>query len=249
MIAALLPCFAASLSLQEAAGDATRVSTPVDTNDISSACEPLEGPSGEIVWDYIVVGSGAGGIPFATKVAEEGDCATVLLLEYGGPSLYRTGGRWQAPWMEGQELTPFDMWSTTNVAAQNRTNFCDDETTENAACVIGGGTAVNAGQSFTPPSRYWDKYFPEGWKAKDVAEEVQNVRSRSPTSPTPSTDGLDYFTEIYPPMKAVLEAVDFEEADVTAEFELKERHFGRSQFYTVAGQRGVSESADSCQDR
>jgi hypothetical protein len=40
-------------------------------------------------------------------------------------------------------------------------------------------------------------------------------------------------------MKVMLEAAGFQEANVAEEYEKKEKHFGRSLFYTVEGQRGA----------
>jgi cellobiose dehydrogenase (acceptor) len=58
-------------------------------------------------YDYIVVGSGAGGIIAADRLSEAGK--KVLLLERGGPSVAITGGRDVPPWANGTTLTRFDI--------------------------------------------------------------------------------------------------------------------------------------------
>lgn len=64
-----------------------------------------------------------------------------------------------------------------------------------AGCILGGGTAVNAGLFFKPPSRDFDYNFPAGWKAADMTPYVNKVFARIPSTDTPSTDGKRYLQE------------------------------------------------------
>lgn len=73
------------------------------------------------LYDYIVVGAGAGGVRLslhrhtsshhillllqivvADRLSEAGK--SVLLIERGGPSTWETGGRYAPDWTEGQEV-------------------------------------------------------------------------------------------------------------------------------------------------
>lgn len=55
-------------------------------------------PIPTLTYDYVVVGSGAGGVPLADKLSESGK--SVLLVEKGVASSARWGGSWyQAPFL------------------------------------------------------------------------------------------------------------------------------------------------------
>ncbi|KAI9341759.1 hypothetical protein DFJ73DRAFT_661666 [Zopfochytrium polystomum] len=191
-------------------------------------------------WDYIVIGAGAAGIVNAVRLAERGN--KVLLLERGGPSLYDSGGRWQAEWMQSAPLTAFDLWSLAGIPSRTKGDAMDpvfcSQVTELAACVLGGGSVVNAGQHFHPPDRYWDKYYPEGWKAADMMAAQSEVSARCPASPVTSPDGQEYHIEIYPVLKDIFLSMNFTEIVTDQEYNQKEKSFGRDVFYTVRGQRG-----------
>ncbi|KAF2264011.1 FAD-linked reductase [Lojkania enalia] len=58
-------------------------------------------------YDYIVIGSGAGGIPIADLLSEAGH--SVLLIEKGLPSTGRWNGTMKPVWLEGTNLTRFDV--------------------------------------------------------------------------------------------------------------------------------------------
>jgi cellobiose dehydrogenase (acceptor) len=100
-------------------------------------------------WDYIIVGSGASGIPLADRLSESGK--SVLLLERGWASSGRWGGTWKPSWLEGTNLTRFDVPALAQYVWQPGFNndgiFCDDAPSP-AGCLLGGGTAINAGQFY-----------------------------------------------------------------------------------------------------
>jgi cellobiose dehydrogenase (acceptor) len=99
--------------------------------------------------------------------------------------------------MEGENLTRFDVpgmymdiWSDSTGVA------CDDYDTM-AGCVLGGGTAVNAGMFFKPQDHDWDYNWPEGWQSSDVVDATEAMFSRIPGTDTPSMDGKRYLQEVY----------------------------------------------------
>lgn len=49
-----------------------------------------------------------------------------------------------------------------------------------AGCILGGGTAVNAGLWWKPNPSDWDVNFPAGWKSKDMDAATKRVFSRIP---------------------------------------------------------------------
>lgn len=73
-------------------------------HSVSSQCTTI---SSNQTYDYIVIGSGAGGIPVADRLSEAGH--SVLLLEKGQPSSGRWNGTMKPKWLEGTNLTRFDV--------------------------------------------------------------------------------------------------------------------------------------------
>ncbi|KAF2477538.1 cellobiose dehydrogenase, partial [Lindgomyces ingoldianus] len=143
-------------------------------------------------WDYIIVGSGAGGIPLADRLSESGK--SVLLLERG----WASSGRWGGPrpaWLNGSNLTRFDVPGLYNYIWSNHTEnagiLCPDYSAT-ASCVLGGGTAINAGLWYKPTKEDWDLHMPPGFQSRDVGAAVSRAFSRVPWTDIPSTDGRVY---------------------------------------------------------
>jgi cellobiose dehydrogenase (acceptor) len=97
-------------------------------------------------YDYIVVGAGAGGIPIADKLSEAGK--SVLLIEKGFASTGQNGGTLGPDWLAGTGLTRFDVPGLCNEIWVDSKGIACDDTDQMAGCVLGGGTAVNAGLWF-----------------------------------------------------------------------------------------------------
>jgi cellobiose dehydrogenase (acceptor) len=95
------------------------------------------------IYDYVVVGAGAGGIPIADRLSEAGH--KVLLLEKGPPSSGRYNGTMKPQWLDGTNLTRFDIPGLCNQIWVDSAGIACTDTDQMAGCVLGGGTAVNAG--------------------------------------------------------------------------------------------------------
>lgn len=121
---------------------ATKTITGDCTGFTSTAVSSVPVPTG-VTFDYIVVGAGAGGIPIADKLSEAGK--SVLLIEKGPPSSGRWGGTLKPHWLEGTNLTRFDVPGLCNQIWVDAGGIACTDTDQMAGCVLGGGTAVNAG--------------------------------------------------------------------------------------------------------
>lgn len=144
-------------------------------------------------FDYIVVGGGAGGIPVADKLSESGK--KTLLIERGPPSSGRWDGTMKPAWLDGTNLTRFDVPGLCNEIWVDSAGIACNDIDQMAGCVLGGGTAVNAALWWNPNPLDWDYNFPSGWKSADMAAATKRVFSRIPGTDTPSMDGLRYLQE------------------------------------------------------
>ncbi|KAI1260951.1 hypothetical protein F5Y18DRAFT_431739 [Xylariaceae sp. FL1019] len=178
--------------------------TPLATKTVPGECDPsgTTTPSptpvcqdemdGE-VFDYIIVGAGAGGIPVADRLSEQGH--SVLLLEKGPPSLGMWGGSMKPLWLDKTDLTRFDVPGLCNEIWVNSGGVACTDTDQMAGCVLGGGTAVNAGLWWKPHPEDWNENFPAGWHDTDLTASTQQVFSRIPGTTRPSMDGKLYMSQ------------------------------------------------------
>ncbi|KAM3086671.1 hypothetical protein ACMFMF_000616 [Clarireedia jacksonii] len=196
-------------------------------------------------YDIIVVGAGAGGIVAATKFAESG--LKTLLLERGGPMLYRDGNReipqWSLEEYPGNNLTRHDSMAyyTSNYpGSPNATSYyCSDLPNVLAACMLGGGTSVNAEQQFWPPRHYLDATFGfQGWTSDDFQPAIERVAARIPPTPYWSSDNKFYHDEVYHIMGDVLKGIGMKEVDTIANGDAKYNTFGRDVYAAKDGLRG-----------
>jgi cellobiose dehydrogenase (acceptor) len=146
-------------------------------------------------YDYIIVGSGAGGIPTAAKLAESGK--KVLLIERGPASSGRHGGTMKPDWLVGTNLTRFDVPGLDNEIWVNSEGIACTDYSVMAGCVLGGGTAVNAGLWWNPDPLDFDEGFPEGWKHADIEPAISRAFEKIPFNERPSKDGELYKAQGY----------------------------------------------------
>ena len=177
-----------------AAGTGTSVAASATATATGAAC-PTTNTLGNTTYDYIIVGSGAGGIPLADKLSAAGK--SVLLIERGPPSSGRWGGTMKPAWLEGTNLTRFDVPGLDNEIWANSTGIACTDVSVMAGCVLGGGTAVNAGLWWRANPTDFDYNFPEGWKSADMEAAVARVFDRIPFTDRPSMDGQLYKPQGY----------------------------------------------------
>ncbi|AEO61303.1 cellobiose dehydrogenase [Thermothelomyces thermophilus ATCC 42464] len=187
-------------------------------------------------YDYIVVGSGAGGIPVADRLSEAGH--KVLLIEKGPPSTGRWGGIMKPEWLIGTNLTRFDVPGLCNQIWADPTGAICTDVDQMAGCMLGGGTAVNAGLWWKPHPADWDVNFPEGWHSEDMAEATERVFERIPGTITPSMDGKRYLSQGFDMLGGSLEAAGWEYLVPNEHPDRKNRTYGHSTFMYSGGERG-----------
>ncbi|KAJ9149671.1 Cellobiose dehydrogenase [Coniochaeta hoffmannii] len=183
---------AANPSYTAWAAKATKTVTGTCGAATTTSVSSVPVPTGA-TYDYIVVGGGAGGIPIADKLSEAGK--KVLLIEKGPPSSGRWGGTMKPSWLSGTNLTRFDVPGLCNQIWVDSAGIACTDTDQMAGCVLGGGTAVNAGLWWKPYTLDWDYNFPSGWQSGDMAAATSRVFSRIPGTDTPSLDGKLYLQQ------------------------------------------------------
>lgn len=82
----------------------TTTTTGAPTPTATATCKTI---SSNKTYDYVIIGGGAGGIPMADKLSEAGH--SVLLLEKGPASTGQWGGKMGPDWLDGTNLTRFDV--------------------------------------------------------------------------------------------------------------------------------------------
>jgi cellobiose dehydrogenase (acceptor) len=107
-----------------------------------------------------------------------------------------------------------------------------------AGCVLGGGTAVNAGLWWKPHPDDWDTNFPAGWQSKDLASATNRVFSRIPGTIAPSMDGKRYLSQGFDMLGGSLGKAGWKYVVANDNPELKNRTYGHSTFMFSGGERG-----------
>ncbi|KAE8154660.1 hypothetical protein BDV25DRAFT_147246 [Aspergillus avenaceus] len=205
------------------------------SGDGGSGPTPVPVPDGA-TYDYIVVGGGAGGIPVADRLSEAGH--SVLLIEKGPDSSGRWGGDMKPEWLDGTNLTRFDVPGLCNEIWVNSAGIACKDTDQMAGCVLGGGTAVNAGLWWKPNPVDWDYNFPEGWQSSDMQAAAERVFARIPGSDHPSTDGKRYYQQGFEVLSRGLQSAGWKSAELNTVPAQKNKTFGHAPFMFSGGERG-----------
>jgi len=187
-------------------------------------------------FDYIVIGAGAGGIPVADRLSEKGH--SVLLIEKGPVSTGEHGGQRKPEWLSGTDLTRFDVPGLCNEIWADSSGIACQDTDQMAGCILGGGTAINAGLWWKPKDADWDYNFPNGWKSSDMKSPADRVFSRIPGTRRPSQDGERYLPQGYNIISQGLEAGGWSEVNPTEEPNAKFETYTDGNYMFSGGERG-----------
>lgn len=88
-------------------GNATTATATATSTAVATAAPVCQSPPSNKTFDYVVVGAGAGGLTVADKLSEAGH--SVLLIEKGPVSTGKWGGNLGPDWLNGTDLTRFDV--------------------------------------------------------------------------------------------------------------------------------------------
>ncbi|CAI4217414.1 unnamed protein product [Parascedosporium putredinis] len=156
----------------------------------------------------------------------------------GSPSTGRWGGTMKPDWLEGTSLTRFDVPGLCNQIWHDSAGIACNDMDQMAGCVLGGGTAVNAGLWWKPHSQDWDYNFPTGWKSTDVSAATNRVFSKIPGTTTPSMDGKLYLQQGFEVVASGLRKSGWTEVSANAEPDKKNRTFTHTPYMYSNGERG-----------
>ncbi|KAI5860128.1 hypothetical protein GGS23DRAFT_250254 [Durotheca rogersii] len=188
-------------------------------------------------FDYVVVGAGAGGIPIADRLSERG--YSVLLLEKGPPSTGIWGGNMKPLWLQKTDLTRFDVPGLCNQIWVDSDGVACRDTDQMAGCVLGGGTAVNAGLWWKANPKDWDENFPPGWRSTDLRAATDRTFRRIPGTTRPSRDGNLYMHQGFDVIANSLRAAGWRNLPTpNSNPTLKNHTFGSTTYMFSGGERG-----------
>ncbi|GAB7364230.1 hypothetical protein MBLNU230_g4779t1 [Neophaeotheca triangularis] len=226
---------AAPVPTGSAAPDTTS-EAPAATSSAPAVSCPTDSTVTDETYDYIIVGSGAGGIPVADRLSAEGH--SVLLIERGPESSGRWGGTMKPEWLEGTNLTRFDVPGLVNQIWADSDGIACTDVSVMAGCVLGGGTAVNSGLWWRPNPEDFDYNFPEGWQGADMEEAVARAFDRIPFTDHPSMDGIIYKPEGYEVVAGALAAAGWSNVTAGDAPARKNMTFSRPNHMFSHGERG-----------
>lgn len=184
-------------------------------------------------YDYIVAGGGAAGIVAAARIAESG--ASVLLIERGGPSYEFTGNTDTMSWNDSVSMYDVPGYGYY-LSAVGSPAFCTD-TADQAGCLLGGGTSVNAMMYVKPQERDFDDKWPQGWKWADVSAAADRVWERNPGQTYGSEDGNHYDDEAYNVLSQFFAGQGWTDTDFIQDPNSKVDVFGRPPWNVADGLR------------
>ncbi|ORX92935.1 hypothetical protein BCR34DRAFT_629431 [Clohesyomyces aquaticus] len=184
-------------------------------------------------YDYIVAGAGAAGIIVAGRLVESG--ASVLLLERGGPSSASTGNTDTLSW--NSSVTMYDVPGLDYYLSTARTPAFYTDTADQAGCLLGGGTMVNAMMFVRPQDKDFDDKWPAGWKWSDVSAAADRLYERNPGQTYGSIDGVRYDNQAYDFLSEFLSCNGFSSVDAIKEPNAKNNVFSHPPWSTANGLR------------
>ncbi|KAJ7198737.1 cellobiose dehydrogenase [Mycena pura] len=187
--------------------------------------------------DYIIVGSGPGGIITADRISQAGK--SVLLLERGGPSTGQTGGTYQPNWAKGTSLTKFDIPGLFESMFTDANDFwwCKDITVF-AGCLLGGGTSVNGALYWLPSDNDFSTQvgWPQQWTNHQPYTAM--LKARLPPTDAPSKDGKRYLEQVSNVVADLLIPQGYRNVTINDSPNAKDHVYGYSAYDFIGGQRG-----------
>jgi len=141
-------------------------------------------------------------------------------------------------WLRRTNLTRFDVPGLCNEIWHDSVGVACTDTDQMEGCVLGGGTAVNAGLWWKPNPKDWDYNFPAGWRASDMVGATSRVFQRIPGTIAPSMDGKLYLQEGFDVLSSGLNSSGWTYVIPNDHPDQKNRVYGHTTFMYSGGERG-----------
>jgi cellobiose dehydrogenase (acceptor) len=195
-------------------------------------------------YDIIIVGAGTASSIVASKLVQEHEDKSFLILEAGVPVSQKLGSQDYPPYAQQQvALTDVPGEYAAIAFAPNGDQYKLKEAPFTWQGMGYGGNSQFNGMLFqSVPVSNMDNW-PAGWKSEDMLPFYQRVISKVHVTPTPSKDGVDYLTDIADVFRGAFTASGLTEEDttiITSELEsVPKGYFSRPYVVTDGnGQRG-----------
>ncbi len=206
------------------------------SNNAERSTEASCSLSSSQTYDYIIVGTGPGGMPLADRLSR-GRPQRAAPGERS-PFIRPMGGTMKPSWLSGTNLTRFDVPGLCNQIWADRNGIACTDYDQLAGCVLGGGAAINSGLYWKPHPEDWDKSFPVGWKSSDMQAAVDKVFTRIPGTTTPSMDGKLYLPQGYNTISGGLTSGGWSYVDANTQNDKRNKTFGHTAYSFISGERG-----------
>lgn len=141
-------------------------------------------------------------------------------------------------WLSGTNLTRFDVPGLCNQIWVDSNGIACKDASSMAGCVLGGGTAINAGLWWKPNPADFDQNFPSGWRSGDMNGAISRVFQKIPGTYIPSKDGKTYLRQGFNALASALSSAGWTSVDANAAPASKNKAYSQTPYMFSNAERG-----------